>query len=625
MYNKYCTINSSGNLDYLSFPQHLVLDHFKADVLDLPLENEGRISVDIDSSGYDFISCKLVRDHGYIECAGRVNYDETMGCRIGSEGIDISPWIKLYSDEYDIGGMITGEAQITGNFLSPMIDYDGKIDSLRYRELTLGNLSIDCSYINRQILIDSIALRSRYGLYKGDGKFPADLSFTTVAQRFPDEKQDIRITAYDTEFDLVSLLLYEVEDLTGEFRADFQLTGTPHKPNLDGKATIRNGRLKLYDLVLPLENLYMDLRMVNRTIFIDSTMAICKGRKNETGIVTGEGEIVINSIEQFDYNISVAGREFPVIYELGDLSALIDANMSVRGLTPPTVYGNVYLTSALYRENFAAEDEGWVILSSLQSENSWDLNLNVEAKSNLWIKNDDIDAELAGNLNFIREKGRYRYIGSMEILRGKGFWADRTFRIEPGGMINYQDIEFPNPTLDIYASAKIRGSSPNQVGGTERTNVDLRVHVTGTLDEPIISTDEGSQFSTEEILPLLLLDYSQSDTTETGTGTLVSDRLTAGLSSFVSSQVGKIGSRTLGVETFEIDPVYGDKLDPLGTRLTLGLYTHPNLYIYGRSSISGESGQELGFEYRLRRFLLMEGRADEGNLYRLFLNFYWDY
>ncbi|UCD93862.1 MAG: translocation/assembly module TamB domain-containing protein, partial [Candidatus Zixiibacteriota bacterium] len=91
------------------------------------------------------------------------------------------------------------------------------------------------------------------------------------------------------------------------------------------------------------------------------------------------------------------------------------------------------------------------------------------------------------------------------------------------------------------------------------------------------------------------------------------------------SQVGRIGSRTLGVETFEIDPVYGDKFDPLGTRLTLGFYTHPNLYIYGRSAISGEAGQGVGFEYRLKRFLLMEGKADEGDLYKLFLNFYWDY
>ena len=87
-----------------------------------------------------------------------------------------------------------------------------------------------------------------------------------------------------------------------------------------------------------------------------------------------------------------------------------------------------------------------------------------------------------------------------------------------------------------------------------------------------------------------------------------SDRLAAGVSGYLSSQVTQIGSRTLGVETFEIDPVYGNKFDPLGTQLTVGFYTHPNLYVYGRSAISGVSGQEVGFEYRLKRFLLVEGR-----------------
>ena len=226
-------------------------------------------------------------------------------------------------------------------------------------------------------------------------------------------------------------------------------------------------------------------------------------------------------------------------------------------------------------------------------------------------------------INFIRENGEYRYIGSMEILRGKGFLAGRTFRVEPGALINYEDIEYPNPNLDIYASTKIRGVSPDQSGESSTTSdLELRIHVTGTLDEPVIATAEGSQFSTEELLTLLLLeDYEGT----ADAGSQVGGRMTSALSSLVSSEVGRIGARTLGVETFEIDPVYGDKFDPLGTQLTLGAYALPNLYIYGRSSLSVETGHELGFEYRLKRFLMMEGKADEGDLYQLFLNFYWDY
>jgi hypothetical protein len=79
------------------------------------------------------------------------------------------------------------------------------------------------------------------------------------------------------------------------------------------------------------------------------------------------------------------------------------------------------------------------------------------------------------------------------------------------------------------------------------------------------------------------------------------------------------------VETFEIDPGYGQEFDPMETRVTLGFYTHPDLYVYGRSSLSMRSGREVGFEYRLEEFLIMEGEVDENNLYRLFFNFHWEY
>jgi len=212
----------------------------------------------------------------------------------------------------------------------------------------------------------------------------------------------------------------------------------------------------------------------------------------------------------------------------------------------------------------------------------------------------------------------------MEIMRGKGYWVDRAFRIEPGAIISYEDIEYPNPRLDIRATTRVRTTRENLAGELEYTNVDLPIHVIGTLDEPIINSGDETQFSTEEMLSMLFLNFAVTDSTAGGTSDIkMGDRMTAGAAGFLSSQVGRIGSRTLGVETFEIDPIYGDKFDALGTKLTVGFYTNPNLYIYGRSTITGMD--EAGFEYRMGKLLLMEGKVDEDNLYQLFLNFRWDY
>ncbi|PKK83792.1 MAG: hypothetical protein CVT49_06545 [candidate division Zixibacteria bacterium HGW-Zixibacteria-1] len=617
--NEYANLGGYGTLDYLSYPQLLTIDDVAVTLMGLPLRNDGYVLIDIDSTGYDIKNCRLVRPVGYIDGKGRINYDESMDFKLSGAGIQIEPWVKLINKEYGLRGSISGELDLAGTFLEPELKFTGGIDTLTYQDLWLGDLCLCFDYKDELIDIDSIALRSEKGYYKAEGVYPINLAFTEIDDRFPDRDQDIRIQAYDQELNLVSRIIYEVERFAGTFNADFRLTGTPRTPHIDGTATIRNGVLKPYDLVDSLQNLYADIKMVNQTIFIDSVSGICTNGK-KSGTVNAHGEVIIKSIDAFDYNVNVSARDFPVKYELGDIEALAEtADFKILGVTPPIVYGDIKTRSVAYRENFAEEDEGWILLSALEGENTWDLNINLEAVSNLWIKNADIDAEFGGNLNLIRENGIYRFIGSMEILRGNGFLAGRTFRVEPGGLISYEDIEYPNPMLDIYATTKIRGMAPDQSGeASTTTDLELRIHVTGTLDEPNIATAEGSQFSTEELLTLLVLDDNQQNP---DVGSVSSTAF-----GFMSSQFGRIGAKTLGVETFEIDPVYGDKVTPLGTKLTLGAYALPNLYIYGSQYLSDNPGLiGAGFEYRLKRFLLLEGRGDEGDLYQLFLNFYWDY
>jgi hypothetical protein len=100
------------------------------------------------------------------------------------------------------------------------------------------------------------------------------------------------------------------------------------------------------------------------------------------------------------------------------------------------------------------------------------------------------------------------------------------------------------------------------------------------------------------------------------------------MTGLVSSQVSQLGTRQLsrlGVETFEIDPSYGGKLDPLRSKVTLGFYTSPNLYIYGRSQLSQKLGQEVGFEYRFNKSFMLEGLKDEEDLYHLNLKLKWEF
>ncbi|UCD93721.1 MAG: hypothetical protein JSU69_08085, partial [Candidatus Zixiibacteriota bacterium] len=154
--NEYANMTGFGVLDYLSYPQHLTVDGFQIDVMGLHLSNSSPVTVDIDSAGYDFTNCRLERPIGSVEGNGRIDYDETMDFQVKVDRIDIVPWMRLYSDEYELSGLLSGRAQILGNFESPIIEFDGRVDSLQYQKLVLGDLLAKFRYSDVRVGIDSV-------------------------------------------------------------------------------------------------------------------------------------------------------------------------------------------------------------------------------------------------------------------------------------------------------------------------------------------------------------------------------------------------------------------------------------------------------------------------------------
>lgn len=124
------------------------------------------------------------------------------------------------------------------------------------------------------------------------------------------------------------------------------------------------------------------------------------------------------------------------------------------------------------------------------------------------------------------------------------------------------------------------------------------------------------------MLPSILAD---ADVGSASADRNLSTRITLGGVGLLANQVSRIGTRSLGVETFEINPNFAGGFDPLGTQLTIGAYTLPNLYVFGSSYVDVDKGQEVGVEYRLSKHYLFEGRRDESNLYHFSFKFYWEY
>ncbi|RKX27159.1 MAG: hypothetical protein DRP45_01715 [Candidatus Zixiibacteriota bacterium] len=618
--NKFAAFGSKARLDQGTDPWKVSIDTLSLTVLERDFYNRGPIVINVDTIGFDFDQASIGKAGSMLRVDGRTDYDESMDLSVLVENIPVASWLYLYDQDLDLNGYLSGTAEISGNFDNPIFGLTGSIDSLVYRDVYLGDLTANIEYGDTLVRIDSVQIFSHPGVYAARGSFYTDLAFAkNGSERLPNRPIDLSITAHDNRFDLVKLLLPSVEDLQGDFHADFRLSGTPSEPHLDGEASIRNGRLKYFDLVDTLLTDSAHVTMTDNRIEIEGVETYVHGERDNNAVVSGV--LTVKALDTLHYDIDVAlPSEFPFKYELDDIEGVAEGEVHIEGDFPPQVTGDLTLLRTRYRTEFATEGEGSPLLIALYDEDSWDLNLNIEIPSNFWIKNQDIDAEFSGFMNLIRENNKYRFIGELEILKGRGFLFDKTFRIEPGSKVIYEDIEYPDPRMDISAITRIPVVRFNEEEERSQSET-LCIHIQGTLENPTFSTCEGDTlFSNEDILPLILANYYGSESMSAG-------RFEERVSQLVSSQVSQIGTRQLqqlGVETFEIDPTYGDELGLRGTRVTVGVYTNPNLYLYGRSAVSFDRGQEVGFEYRFNKAFLLEGRRDEDELYHMNLKLRWE-
>ncbi|UCC43582.1 MAG: translocation/assembly module TamB domain-containing protein [Candidatus Zixiibacteriota bacterium] len=620
---------AAGTLNYGIYPQELILDTVSLNLFERDFDNQGPVHVAIDSSGFIFRRTDIAGETAELILGGRIDFNETMDATLTITQVPIRPWLQLFMDTVEVDGYLSCEADLAGSFSYPRIGFDGRVDSLVLEQLPAVDLTTTAHYANERLTIDSLVVLSDSGIYRGDGYLYLDLAFAARSiDRVLDREMDLHLNGRDRKFDLVFYFLPSVEDLSGEFWTDVHLSGTPSEPHLEGTAFLRDARLKYFDIANIIYADSVGVTMHDNQIIIDSGLVYEKDRRrnDEPRYAVISGAITVKSLDNFHYDLAVnVLPDFPFEYDLENINGIIEGTLHIRGDTPPTVTGDLSLSRMMYLADFAGADEGSPIMAALMGVTSWDLDLNIDIPSNYWIKNDRIDAEFAGQMNLIREQGRIRFQGELEILRGKGYLFDKTFRIEPDSRVVFEDEEYPNPRLDIVANTRVPGVRFAEE--EHRESQEITIHVTGTLDYPEFGVASGdTAFTREDILPWIVANQYPG---QEGSNGIFEQRL----ATFIGSEVSKIGSQQLsnvdllgvGVETFEIAPAYGPDADLSQTQFTLGLSYGPSLYVYMGSDVSSDPNRQWGFEYRFNRSLMLLGRQDEDKLYHLNLNLHWEF
>ena len=640
MMNNSLSLVFFGNLDISKFPQNLTLEQINLDYRGNKVESQVPAKIELDKDEVRFAQNNFTVNGGSFTVSGKMDYEERMDLKVDLKNISVLPWERFLLPDRRIEGETDASLQIRGDFKNPELALDIQITDCNYEGVVLGNLTGNLSYKDRLLNLDKLSLVSPDGNYNLTGLLPLDLSFYPVPKRFLDQPQNMVFKGEGNRFSLVHLFIPDVEHLQGLFKGEVNLTGTPLHPELKGNLGLSQGILKFVPLQNPITEMIARVRMENENLFFDEVRGFASQeattdnplkkiwhfifpKEKVKGEIFFYGNINLGDIKEPKYDLTLVGRNLPLSYEYADLTATTDFNLEVAGALPPLVSGNIYFTQLSFKDPFTSlmQTKAGPLIPN---ENLWDLRLNLSGDNNLWVLNQDMQAEFRGEVLLSRKSGDLRLLGSMETIRGKDFIYGTTFNIEKGNFV-FDNIEKIDPKLDFLVSTPLIGSALVTTDTVTKGAQEIELAITGTLSAPEIQPAPGSPYSKEQIAELLAFHQNLS-TTGAGGGSLFQSRLVGSLGeAYTNRFLGNLAARSIGVETFEIKPLEPGRFSLLESEVTVGKYISNKLYLRYTRRLSQSTGQEAGLEYRLGKRLYFEGHRDKQGLFHLGLNLYWEY
>jgi translocation and assembly module TamB len=297
--------------------------------------------------------------------------------------------------------------------------------------------------------------------------------------------------------------------------------------------------------------------------------------------------------------------------------SVVDADLAMRGdLAAPVLSGTVTVRSAVYERAFDPAGGNLLGLAAGAAASRapapppttegtslpMAFDVRVLAPNSLRIENRALRLTSSADLTLRGTFEKPLLFGRVEVTRGQVFFEGNRYEVTRG-TVDFANAQKVEPFFDLEAETQARVP-----GQTYR----VVFHVTGVPESFVFDLTSDPPLEPVEIVALLLGDSRDPQDAEMRAlrtpGRTEQEVIAAGatrlLASPISSEVGRVVERTLGVDTVQISPSLGDvsalqsaRLNP-SARFTIGKRLSERLYLtYARALSTSSRDQIILIEY----------------------------
>ncbi|MFQ5769775.1 MAG: translocation/assembly module TamB domain-containing protein, partial [bacterium] len=567
--------------------------------------------------------------------------------RLKLSDLDISRYYKFLAQEVPLDGRFNLDLQFTGTLANPIFDGTFELVNGQYSQVPFarfaGNFAVQEKALVWQCVLSQVENDS---LLQSSGHLPLKLSLVPYEYKlFPDEQLECKVNARGLDLSFLQAFTKSVQNIKGTLVADVVLRNTLNDLRGVGPIRLFDGEFDISELGTKYRNVNLALILKDKDLLIRDFRMRSGG--GELKLVEGGLSLTKKSLKDFKARFKVANFQLmnnkkmqakvkgeieltgsvQAPYFTGDLTvnesrvyypAWIEEETTVELTSRPFFIiapdaSELDTTGALrFQKSFSGTETDFTetqFFKNLRGE------LSVYFPRNTWIRSEDTNIEVEGDLAVVKEGPGLALFGSFSAIRGYYELLGNRFQIKRGELVFNGELE-PNPEVDIEADYEFK-----DVSGDDPQKHKFVVLITGKLYAPEFKfTLDGKVAAQEDILSVLVFGQSYADLSFGQKNSVSNDSgLEKKATGFLTGQVLKRLSGRLGKE-LHLDVIQiesGKNLED--ARLRVGKYVTPDVFVSISQDFGAEGNQKVELEYEIPKkilffnLLLQASKERQGN------------
>lgn len=422
-------------------------------------------------------------------------------------------------------GDLTGNVKISGNVkeglgIAIMVTIkNGMVDDLEY-DVVSGLVLVKGDWVDLSPVDPIVLVKTDKYTVKVTGKIPAPMS-PESEEKMKGVPMNLRAVVKDGDLSMIKFIKF-IDDASGPMNLDLNITGTKEFPNVSGKIEVTDASARIKYLFDNLTHVYANILIKDNVIDIYTLKADTGDGKKGTLKIENLDEKkggTMKWIKPYELNWRVTSVGDKV--RISDtpymefINGDADLDLAITGLlSDPNISGTMKIYDTRYRYPVKMKDKSGSpasVKDNYAKHINWDVKI-YGGENNYFYNDDYVNTYAQVYLKFgdnpIIMQGRAndtKIYGSVGISRGTYKYMSTDFQVDTMKESKVTFDGLMKPTLDVYATTKIRriplsnigggmdlpGAVGGKVGASEPVDLNINLHAWGRVGD--IKMDVSSE------------------------------------------------------------------------------------------------------------------------------------